>query len=814
MHASKIISFLGLLASAATAVSVTRSPNAPVGNGNRQLTFNDAVIDNTLSPRSASSFSWLAATGNSTADGEYLTKNKAGDYIRASVLNNKTTVAVKASQIPAGTSLYAVDKQLRTIVVVGKPHRPEYLDPLLYNYWVIDVATGKSTPLMEGQNNDIAAIQLSPSGRAIAFIYKYNVYVWKCGKVKQITFDGSRDLYHGVCNWACATDLISGLIFSPDEAQLAVISANNKDVYDYPVDFFTQGEDLTTDKIAPQYPHNILRIYPNAGAKVVPKPEIRLVQLKNGTAITRVPSDEFDGSNILGGFLWASDAHSTFIYEILNRVQDKAKIVAVDAASASKKVIRERAADDNGWLRSDSFDINAFVGEVTGKTAKYFIEVAEDDGWAHLYLQAIDGSDRIQLTKGEWEVRNLLTFDAERQVAYFTATKQHSTESHLYSVAFDASGKVTALVNEEPGYWSASFTPSAKYYVAAYQGPNVPYQQLYKVGNDEALAVIQDNAALVKLIDTFSLPNITFYEMKHPDGFTMNVKRIVPPNFDPSKKYPVLFQPYGGPGSQRATKSFTSYSWVPYVSADPELGFIVYIIDNRGTGFKGRKFRSPIVGQLGKIEVEDQIWAAKELLATTPYLDANHVAFWGWSFGGYMASKIAESDTGVFTCALITAPVSDWRFYNSGYTERYMKTPDVNPAGYDARAVRKTAGFKNMKGGVAFMFGTADANVHPQHSRVVIDNLVGDGMLPSKLKTFEFTDSDHGIKYHGATRFLYRFLTERLWDELQRSDKVHQWSQAEPVIAANASAPARGSTPDDYAADSGIKGLYMEGVVF
>lgn len=262
----------------------------------------------------------------------------------------------------------------------------------------------------------------------------------------------------------------------------------------------------------------------------------------------------------------------------------------------------------------------------------------------------------------------------------------------------------------------------------------------------------------------------------------------LPVNFDPTKKYPVLFTPYGGPGAQEVSKRFQTLAWRAYVASDPELEYITYTVDNRGTGYKGRAFRSTVSKHLGRLEPQDQIWAAEQLIEQNEFIDEDRVGMWGWSFGGYLTAKVLEADSGVFSFGLITAPVTDWRFYDSMYTERYMKTYEQNPAGYNETAVRNPEGFSNTKGGFAIMHGTGDDNVHYQNSAALVDLLVGAGVSPSQMDVVPFTDSDHSIVYNGASAWIYRFLTSRLYQEKERQVDAqqvisqHQWGKREVML--------------------------------
>jgi dipeptidyl-peptidase 4 len=213
---------------------------------------------------------------------------------------------------------------------------------------------------------------------------------------------------------------------------------------------------------------------------------------------------------------------------------------------------------------------------------------------------------------------------------------------------------------------------------------------------------------------------------------------------------------------------------------DPELQYITLTVDNRGTGYKGRAFRCSVTGDLGAREAADQIHAAKWLAANYPFVDADRIGMWGWSYGGYLTAKVIEANNPIISFGVSTAPVSDWRFYDSMYTERYMKTPDTNGEGYNRSAVRNTDGFKRLPGGFLVQHGTGDDNVHFQNAAVLVDLLMGAKVGPEKLEAAYFTDSDHSISRNGASTYLYKQLTEKLFKEKKRvvgEVEKHQWTR-------------------------------------
>ncbi|UNI18125.1 Dipeptidyl-peptidase IV [Purpureocillium takamizusanense] len=763
------------------AIEPPRHPHQPTGNGERLLTYNETVTTRKIRPSSIS-VRWTA-TGD---DGQYITTNDKGDLVLDNIATNASSVFVPASSLPNGTREYWIRHDSRALLVAANATK-QYRHSYFADYYILDVASGSKTPLVEDQAGDIQYAVQAPRGNAIAFVRGNNLYLRDGdgkgggkGNVTQITSNGGPDMFNGVPDWVYEEEILGdrfALWFSPDAKYVAYLSFNETGVQTFTIPYYMAGK-----KVAPPYPRELELRYPKVGSKN-PTVEFNVldVEAKKSRA---VPIDAFPKDEaIVGEVAWVTEGHSSVIYRAFNRVQDLSKHVVVDPKTGASKVVRERDGTD-GWLENTL--AMQYVGRIKGACNRtYYVDLSDESGWQHVYLYPTDSggsnSKPIQLTSGDWEVLSILHVDAKRSLVYYVATTRHSTERHVYSVSW-ATKKVTPLVDDGvSATWTATFSSQGGYYILTYSGPDVPYQELYASNRtDRPLRTLVDNKGVYKVIDEYSLPNITYLELRHPDGFSLNVRQTLPPNFDPSKKYPVLFNPYGGPNSQQVIKEFQAYGWNAYIASEPELRFITYVVDNRGTGSKGRKFRSAVTGHLGRLEPQDQIWAARQLIASNAFIDAEHVGMWGWSFGGYLTAKTMEADSGVFTFGLSTAPVSDWRFYDSMYTERYMKTLAGNAAGYDETAVRKTDGFKKVAGVFSLMHGTGDDNVHFQNAAALVDVLVGGGVSPDKFRMMAFTDSDHGISYNGATAFLYKFLTARLWDEVQRKSGkglVHQWSK-------------------------------------
>ncbi|KAL0569669.1 Dipeptidyl peptidase 4 [Marasmius crinis-equi] len=758
------------------------------------VTFEDAFSGN-FTPRSTS-YTWTSAD----TDGTYIVQDSAtNDLVFANVLNNDTQVFVNAQQLGLDYDDYEIQGS-RENVLFATNHTKQWRHSYNASYWVFNREAGTTTPLVEDQGADVQYATWSNQGDIIAFVRQNDLYIWNGGEVTRITDDGTPDIFNAIPDWVYEEEIFGDrftLWFSPDGEYLAFLRFNETGVETYTVQYYM---DRPASTLAPSYPSELPIRYPKVGTKN-PTVEFWLLHVSavlNGTspqeALQKIdfagqtfPEDEV----IVGEVAWVTENHGNVIFRTFNRVQDLEKLVLVDVESGEGKVVRERDGTD-GWI-DDNLAIQ-FVGALDGGnstngTDTYYVDLSDESGWMHIYLYPVQGGEPKALTQGEWEVTAILKVDAARGIVYYQSTEHDSTERHVYAVSLLTAEKTPLVDDTQPGYWTASFSSEGGFYLLTYSGPDIPHQELYSIGNStnsssvapELVRSVEDNAALRTKLTEYTLPQISWTTFNESTpGYSLNFIERLPANFDSSKKYPVLFDIYGGPGAQEVSKTYKRVGWEAYISSDPELQYIHVSIDGRGTGFKGREFRSLVTKQLGKFEAEDQVNAARYYASTRSYVDADHIVIWGWSYGGYLTSKVVETNSGAFSMGLITAPVTDWRFYDSMYTERYMKLPTTNGAGYNESAVTRSAGFKNITGGFLIQHGTGDDNVHFQNSASLMDLLVREGVSPEQMHAQWFTDSDHSINLHGSNLFLYKQLSELLYLEKIREGPVnggHQWSR-------------------------------------
>ncbi|KAI8062619.1 dipeptidyl peptidase IV N-terminal region-domain-containing protein [Gongronella butleri] len=629
----------------------------------------------------------------------------------------------------------------------------------------------------------------SPKGHQLAYVMDNDIYVADMNAHhahRRLTFDGSATVFNGVPDWVYEEEVFGceyALWWSPEASHVAYLRFNETTVPEYQVPLYTKANYSA-------YPEQLTIKYPKAGA---PNPLVSLHvhALASGQSVmitknaTAHPLKEFttatqldDADRLITDVTFLGN--DALIFKQMNRVQDHEHtiLVSLDAHQLNRSkvtTVREYAPTDGGWIEPGQSMVYLPTPDI--HTIRYLDVADNDDGFTHLAIFSISHDDPSKvatqwLTSGDWEVvAGSVVVDTKRQLVHFISTERSFLERHLYTISLDVSSpedsKKCLTCPTEPdvkGYFGASFSPRYGYYILNYQGPDVPRTVVRKVDDPSFEFVLSDNKPLADLLSTYDLPAIRMSTIQ-AGALELPVMEVLPPGFDVSLKYPVLFHVYGGPGSQLVSHKF-ALDWHTFVAS--HLGYIVVTVDGRGTGFQGRKYRSAVRGQLGNLETVDQVTAAKHW-AKLDYVDSSRIAIWGWSYGGYMTTKVLESDDGVFAAGMAVAPVTDWQYYDSVYTERYMLTPDMNPDGYAHSAVSNMTGFHHAD--YLLVHGTGDDNVHFQHSAVLVDRLTLADVQRYRVQFYP--DSDHRIVHHNANRNIYRLLTEFLFESFGGKEYAH-----------------------------------------
>jgi dipeptidyl-peptidase-4 len=588
--------------------------------------------------------------------------------------------------------------------------------------------TKKLTKILE----QVQQPTFSPDGTKIGFAKENNLFIYDIAsqKTTQVTFDGKKNsIINGITDWVYEEELafVRAYDWSADSKKLAFIRFDETEVPEFSMNIYKK--DL--------YPTVETFKYPKAGEK---NSEVSLfvydVAANNSKAIDLSNYKDF----YIARMKWTNDAN-VLSAQILNRHQDNLDLLFIDGTTAISKVVLNEK--DKAYI--DVTDNLTFLKDNS------FIWTSEKDGFNHIYLYDKTGKLKNQITKGNWEVTAFYGFDEKNKTIYYQSVENGSTIRDVYKIGLD--GKNKLKLSQQVGTNSATFSPNFQFFINSFSSSSQPTINTLNSTNDgKQIQSIIDNKTLAEKVKKYNLPTKEFFELTTEKGNKLNAWMIKPTDFDSNKKYPVFMYQYSGPGSQQVDNKWNTANdyWFMMLA---QQGYIVACVDGRGTGFKGAAFKKCTQNQLGKLEVEDQIDAAK-VIGNYSYVDKTRIGIFGWSYGGFMSSNCLFKGADVFKMAIAVAPVTNWRFYDSIYTERYLQTPQENASGYDDNSPINYV--SKLKGNFLLIHGTADDNVHVQNSMQMIEALV------QANKQFDwaiYPDKNHGI-YGGKTRIqLYNKMT-------------------------------------------------------
>lgn len=591
-------------------------------------------------------------------------------------------------------------------------------------YFIFDVETQTAEPLVP--LDDGARIQLatwSPQSDAIAFTRDNNMFVRRIsGKGKQlvqITRDGGPEYFYGIPDWVYEEEVFSGnsaTWWSEDGKFLAFLRTNETGVPEYPIQYFRSRpsgkQPLTGEET---YPDVVNIKYPKAGAHN-PTVDLQVYDVEKGDVFDVPTENEFPSEDrIINNILFAGNK---ILMKQTNRVSDILKVILIDVNDRIGRIINTINVNDidGGWFEISHTMTYIPANPSKGRPHDGYVDTIIHEGYDHLaYFTPLDNKNPIMLTSGPWEVEDAPSaVDLANNLVYFVATKESSIQRHVYSVTLNGTSLKPLTPTSSEGYYDVSFSSLASFALLSYRGPKIPYQAVISTPSSPITynQTIESNPALAAAAQAHQLPLLKYGTIALSQNTSINYLERRPPHFNPKKKYPVLFQQYSGPGSQQVSKKF-SVDFQSYVASS--LGYVVVTVDPRGTGFLGRKHRVVVRNQLGLTEAQDHIAAAKHF-AARDYVDPHRLAIWGWSYGGFQTLKTLEQDAGqTFSYGMAVAPVTDWRYYDSIYTERYMRLPQDNAQGYDASRISNASALAQNKR-FLIMHGSADDSMSTTHS--------------------------------------------------------------------------------------------------
>lgn len=595
--------------------------------------------------------------------------------------------------------------------------------------FIYDLSSKELTPVAGGDTIRLATF--SPDGKKIAYVKDNNLYYTdlKNKQDVQITTDGKKnEIINGASDWVYEEELelVKGFEWSPDGERIAYYRFDEREVKEFSMPVYDQ-----------LYPTEYRFKYPKAGERnSLVSLHIYDLSTKNTVNVS------LNDTEYIPRIQWTKVPSSLAIMT-LNRHQDQLGIFITDAKTGKSAKLFEEKSD----AYIEIGDYLTFIDESS------FLWLSERSRHNQLYLYSAASGDLKQLTKGPQEVTEFLGYDEERKrIYYMQADQEDPLNRYLY--AYDMpTGKITKLTEKE-GFHEIKFSEGFRYYFDYHSTANQPLRiTLHDAIDNKEIRVIEENTELKQKTEAYGFTPLTFFTFKNRNGEDLNGWMIKPPDFDPSEKYPVLMYVYGGPGSQTVKNAWggANMAWYQMLA---QKGYIVASVDNRGTGARGFKFRVATYKQLGKLETEDQIDAAI-YLGQQNYVDSTRIGIWGWSYGGYMTTLCMTKGADHFKMGIAVAPVTNWRFYDSIYTERYMQTPGENPGGYDDNSPINH--IDKLKGAYLLVHGTADDNVHFQNTAELIKALIEEG------KQFElaiYPDKNHSIGGRSTRLHLYRKMTD------------------------------------------------------
>lgn len=609
--------------------------------------------------------------------------------------------------------------------------------------YLFDIASKKTVQLDTAK---LIHTTFSPDNSKIAYVKDNNLYIYDIASnsTRAVTTDGKWNyIINGNCDWVYEEEFefTRAYEWSPKGDHIAYYRFDETNVKEYDITFYN-------DNYNKQYTYK----YPKAGEQNS-KVEIHIYDVPSGHDV-KAQYDE--GDIYIPRIKWTKNNDQLVVYW-MNRHQDDLKLLSTAAQTGAATLLYEEKnkyfveINDDWWFLKDG---------------KNFLFTSEMNGYRHLYLYSLDGKTKTQITKGDFEITDINGVDEINKKIYYTAAYPRPMDRNLYVTDFD--GRKTVALTKGEGWHRMVLNDNFTQFYDYRSDINTPQTvTLNDITIDrkkdvtvKSVKTVGENTKLKSKIEEYAVGKAEFIRVPNSKGDTLNGWMLKPANFDPSKKYPVLFCNYGGPGSQQVSNRFGAVSFWHQMLA--EKGFIVVSVDNTGTGYRGEEFKKKTYLQLGKFEIEDQIDAAK-FIGKMPFVDKNNIGHWGWSYGGFMSSLAITKGADVFSAAVAVAPVTSWRYYDNIYTERYMRTPQENPSGYDDNSPINFT--DKIKGKYLLIHGTGDDNVHFQNSVQMIKALVKSNI---DFESAYYPDKNHGISggLDNTTMHLWTRMTNWILENL------------------------------------------------
>jgi dipeptidyl-peptidase-4 len=577
----------------------------------------------------------------------------------------------------------------------------------------------------------------SPDGHNVAYVRANNIFIKKLrfGTESAITTDGEiNKIINGLPDWVYEEEFgfTRAFEWSPDNEDLAYIKFNESEVREFSFPLYKAS--FPSNDEYNLYPGSYKYKYPKAG-EANSRVSVHVFNMRNRTTKKMDVGDV--GESYIPCIRYSKSADQLGVVK-LNRRQNQLELFMVNPASGVGRVI---FTDRNEQFIDESVLKNLqFLDD-----GKHFVYVGEMDGYNHIHLYGLDGRKIRQVTKGNWDVTDIYGFDAKNKLFYFQAAATSPLKREVYSIRMDGS-KQNRLTAKE-GTNNADFSSNFSFFINRYSSATSPAMVSVYNASGKQIREIENNSDLKTRLAEYDVAQREFFNFTTSEGITLNGWIVKPLNFDEQTKYPVLMTQYSGPNSQRVLDQW-EMGWEQFLASN---GYIVVCVDGRGTGGRGEAFRKSTYMKLGKLESDDQIEAAR-YLGGLSYIDSNRIGIWGWSYGGFM-SALCLSRTDLFKVGIAVAPITNWRFYDTAYTERFMRQPKENPSGYDQANPLNLA--SDLQGRLFLIHGSADDNVHVQNTMEYADKLIQAG---KQFDMFIYPNREHSIIGGNSRPHLYNMM--------------------------------------------------------
>ncbi|MES2589633.1 MAG: S9 family peptidase [Bacteroidota bacterium] len=666
----------------------------------------------------------------STNDGEHFTQineSEKGFSISKHSFNNYAgagiDIVTRENLLYKGQFITVDDYEFNadeTKMLITTNTESVYRRSYIADFFILDLKSKKLTILDDKRENKTLA-EFSPDGTKVAYISDNNIFIkdLTTEKYTQVTSDGKRnEIINGTTDWVYEEEfaITKGFTWSPDSKQIAYLKFDERFVKEFQMAYYGS-----------LYPLQYKFKYPKAGednSKVTSY--IYQLQTKKGQII------DLGKYEYIPRMKWSSTSNQ-LIVQTLNRHQNNLKYFLVD--SNTKKISSKMFFEENTETYVE-IDDNLLIL----KDGKSLLRTSESSGYNHIHQVNFDGTTK-QITNGNWDVIEFFGINEETNTVFYSAAEKSAIYKGIYKINLDGSQKT--VLSKEIGYNNAEFSEGMKYFMKISSDANTPNTFSLCDASGKELSILENNEKLKAKLLSSNFSKKEFIQIQGKEGL-LNAWMIKPQNFDPAKKYPVYINIYGGPGSNTVTDDYDGNDYI-YHQLLAQKGYIVFSVDPRGTMYRGAKFKKSTYLQLGKLETEDFIAVAKEL-GKMNYVDASRIGIQGWSYGGYMTSLAMTKGADVFKMGIAVAPVTNWRYYDNIYTERFMRTPQENASGYDDNSPINFV--KNIKGKYFIIHGSADDNVHYQNTMEMTTALTSANI---QFDQFIYPDKNHGI-YGGNTR--------------------------------------------------------------